>query len=93
MLPYSSEHDYQRTRTLVADNYAPAGLPVYRTLDELDWWQFSDAPRFATRARLWFNSATIQRGTDERCERTSKRCEPAAMTREAPAAVWKALHR
>jgi ribosomal protein S18 acetylase RimI-like enzyme len=54
--PFESEADYEYMRALLVDSLGRAGLPVYATIGDIDWWRSADEdPRAVYMARLWFD--------------------------------------
>lgn len=54
--PYQSEDDYNHMRRLLVDTLARAGLPVYATIGDIDWWRSSeDDTQAVYMVHLWFD--------------------------------------
>lgn len=54
--PFESEADYDQMRCLLVDVAARAGLPIYATVGDIDWWRSADEdPKAIYMAHLWFD--------------------------------------
>ena len=55
--PFKGEADYDLMRRLLVDVTARAGLPVYATVGDIDWWRSADEdPQAVYMAHLWFDN-------------------------------------
>ncbi len=53
---YRSEGDYGHMRRLLVEVLGRAGLPVYATIGDIDWWRSADEnPESLYLTRLWFD--------------------------------------
>ena len=54
--PYQTDADYNHMRALLVDSLGRAGLPVYATIGDIDWWRSADEdPRAVYMTHLWFD--------------------------------------
>ena len=54
--PFADESDYDHMRRLLVEALAIAGLPVYATIGDIDWWRSADEdPKAVYMAHLWFD--------------------------------------
>lgn len=54
--PYESAADFDAMRALLVDSLGRAGLPVYATIGDIDWWRSSEEdPRAIFLTQLWFD--------------------------------------
>lgn len=54
--PYQADTDYNHMRALLIDGLNRAGLPVYATIGDIDWWRSADEdPRAVYNVHLWFD--------------------------------------
>ena len=54
--PFESDADYDHMRALLVESLGHAGLPVYATIGDIDWWRSADKdPRAVYMAQLWFD--------------------------------------
>lgn len=52
---YAGEEDYGHMRRLLIDVLGRAGLPVYATIGDIDWWRATDTDLPLEIIRLWFD--------------------------------------
>lgn len=53
---FAADSDYELMRTLLVEVLGRAGLPVYATIGDIDWWCSADEdPKAVYTAHLWFD--------------------------------------